>query len=275
MHLPPYPPQGYPDEGWPMPRTVELIENLPIDGSAGLHADVLRPRGAGAIRGAALWLHGGGWQWGDRRSAMERLFSLVEAGVICVPVDYRLSQEAQLPAQVDDVVAALAWVRAGGAGPSVDPRRVALVGGSAGGHLALLATLSGRADPAAVVALWPPCDLPSMDAFPPGVESVLEHHSAGSCEGLLVGASLADAPDRWSLGSPQSHARGDAPPILLLHGDADPVVPVLQSRELFAALSAAGAEVEYREFVGAAHSGQGMPDGWMLAVERWLLDRLA
>ena len=144
MLLPPYPPRGYPDEGWPLPEGVRLIENVPVTEHDGvpLHADVLEPP---APNGATIvWVHGGGWRWCDRRTAFERLFRFTERGWTGVTLDYRLTDVARFPAPVRDVQAGLRWVAEEVGRRGLDPDRVVGFGGSAGAHLLLLSVLGAQ-----------------------------------------------------------------------------------------------------------------------------------
>ena len=274
MLLPPYPPKGYPEEGWPLPSTVAIHENLELSPFPPLHADLLSPRTQKHPLPAVVWLHGGGWRWGNRRQAMERLFLLVEAGFVCIPVDYRLTDSAIFPAQLEDVKTAVRWVVNNAVDLGVDAARIALFGGSAGGHLGLLAALSGTPDIAAVVAAFPPTDLLTLDEFPEGVESVMEHHTADSCEGRLLGGAVADQQDKARQASPIHHIRADAPPCLLLHGELDAYVSVHQSRQMTKAMTEAGCDVTYREFPKGGHSAREFPADWVVGIQRWLEEQL-
>lgn len=177
---------------------------------------------------------------------------LAQAGFVVAAADYRLSGEATFPAPLDDVRAAIGWLRAR---PEVDAERVYLWGESAGAHLALLAAL-GVEDPAGavqgVVAWFPPTDLLGL---PDDVDMVGGAADRGpdSREAQLLGAAAHEVPDLACAASPVSLARSDAPPILLMHGEADDMVPARQSIRLADALTAAGAPVELGLIPGARH----------------------
>jgi acetyl esterase/lipase len=165
--------------------------------------------------------------------------TLAARGFVVAAVDYRLSGEARFPAQLADVRAAVAWLRS-----EVDCSRTFLWGESAGAHLALLAALDGG-DVDGVVAWYPPTDLLTLD---------------GPRETELLGVAPKDDPDLARRASPLSFVRADAPPILLMHGDADDLVPADQSIRLAAALRAAGAPVELDLVPGARHMWVGAQD---------------
>jgi acetyl esterase/lipase len=190
-----------------------------------------------------VYLHGGGWRRGSRRTTIPASLcsTLASRGFVVAAVDYRLSGEARFPAQLDDVRAAVAWLRS-----EVDCSRMYLWGESAGAHLALLAALDGG-DVNGVVAWYPPTDLVGLSG------DVTRETS-------LLGVSPRDNPSFARQASPLSFVRADAPPILLMHGDADDMVPPDQSVRLASALRAAGAPVELELVPGARHMWADAPD---------------
>ncbi|MHB8767267.1 MAG: alpha/beta hydrolase [Deferrisomatales bacterium] len=221
-------------------------------GGRALRCDLYHPPGGGSSRPAALLLHGGGWAEGDKGQLGGYGVQLARRGVVAVACEYRLSGEAPWPAQLDDVVAALGWVidQAGELG--VDPARVALVGASAGGHLALLAAAGENAGVAAVVALYPPVrlDRPELSA--------------------TVRQLFGREPDREALerASPLYRVTAAFPPTLLLHGTGDDVVPWEDSAELHGALRRAGVDAELELFEGQPHAFDTDPALGRRCVER-------
>jgi acetyl esterase/lipase len=179
-------------------------------------------------------------------------------GFAVAAVDYRLSGEARFPAALEDVRAAVGWVRDNAVGYGLDAGRVFLWGDSAGGHLALLAALTGAAVQA-TVAWFPVTDLLGM---PSDVAAAGAASDGGpdSREARFLGAPAASVPDLARQASPVTHARADAPPILLLHGTVDDMVPAAQSVRLAEALGRAGAAVELELVPGATHFWKGASD---------------
>ena len=124
------------------------VEIANIDGFRPVRMDIYRERAAPEPRPAVLWVHGGGWSRGDARTSgafanwPAVLASLAARGFVVASVDYRLSGEARFPAPVQDVRAGVAYLRAHASEFGVDPSRLYLWGGSAGGHLAALAALT-------------------------------------------------------------------------------------------------------------------------------------
>jgi acetyl esterase/lipase len=235
-----------------------------ILGHRPLEVDLYLPPGPGPAP-AIVYLHGGGWRRGSRQQVLPALgpgfyASLAQAGFVVATADYRLSGEATFPAPLHDVRAAIGWLRTR---PEVDPDRVYLWGESAGAHLALLAALGaglgaglGVEDSAravqGVVAWFPPTDLLGL---PDDVDTIGGAADRGpdSREAQLLGAPAAAVPDLARAASPVSFACSDAPPILLMHGEADDMVPARQSIRLADALTAAGAPVELELIPGARH----------------------
>ncbi|MEA5363154.1 alpha/beta hydrolase [Amycolatopsis sp., V23-08] len=206
-----------------------------------LELDLHLPSGPGP-HPAIVYLHGGGWRRGSRRTTIPANLcsTLAERGFAVAAADYRLSGEARFPAQLDDVRAAITWLRS-----EVDCSRTFLWGESAGAHLALLTALDGG-DVDGVVAWYPPTDFL-------GLAGDLTGAADDSRETELLGVAPSADPERARAASPITFARRDAPPILLMHGDADDLVPATQSVRLAEVLRAAGAPVELDLVPGARH----------------------
>ncbi|MDF2993593.1 MAG: lip2 2 [Microbacterium sp.] len=205
-----------------------------------------------------VFVHGGGWRVGSRRTfspgldGQETFGRIVRAGWAVASVDYRLSGEAIFPAQLDDVAAALDWIRgAGSRDHGLDGSRLALWGESAGGHLAALA---GLTDPGvrAVVAWYAPADLltlPQTDGDP-----------SSTREAGLLGGPVAERADLARAASPARLVRAGAPPFLLAHGDQDAFVPLAQSLGFADRLRDAGVDVRMQVVQGADHLWRGLED---------------
>lgn len=214
---------------------------------------------AAALRPLLVYVHGGGWRVSHRSRApretrgwLRGFFErLTDAGFVVASIEYRLSGEARFPAQLDDTVEALAWLRAEAGTLCVDPTRTYLWGASAGGHLAALAALAAPdANPpvAGVVCWYPVTDLVALD-----------HEATDTYEAYLLGGPIGERLDAAWAASPLSHVRADAPPFLLQHGDRDTWVPVDQSVRLADALRAAGGSVELEVVPHADHFFDGAP----------------
>jgi acetyl esterase/lipase len=251
-------------------RTILRVPDLrygEVLGFRPLELDLYVPAGLEGPVPVVVYVHGGGWQRGSRRDPPPLLdadfYDQIAAQDLAVAaVDYRLSGEARFPAPLQDVRAAVGWVRDHAAAYGLDPGRVFLWGDSAGGHLALLAALTGSAVGAAVgavVAWFPVTDLVGM-AFDLAEAGRIPDPGPDSREARLLGAPAASVPDLARQASPVAHVRADAPPVLLMHGTADDLVPAAQSIRLAEALDRAGARVELELVPGASHFWKGTGD---------------
>ncbi|MGW2823135.1 alpha/beta hydrolase fold domain-containing protein [Streptomyces sp. NPDC001443] len=225
-------------------RPLELDLHVPE-----LSADEAKSRVAVIVH-----VHGGGWRRGSRRHPLPRLReefypAMVRAGFAVAAIDYRLSGEATYPAAVEDVRAAVAAVAGLLAEHGVSAGPVFLWGDSAGGHLALLAALTG-AEAAGVVAWFPVTDLAAM----PGSSDPRTR------EALFLGAPTGAVPELAREASPITHVRADAPPMLVVHGDSDTMVPYSQSTTFVSALIASGGTAELVLVPGAGHFWDGAED---------------
>jgi len=246
-----------------LPRGVVAYTDLVYqrDGDRRARLDIYTPAGALPARGrpAVLAIHGGGWRGGSKRGYGPMAAALVEHGYVVVAVDYRLSRPGapSWPANSDDLRAAVRWLRGHAAVYGVDPNRIAVMGASAGGHLAaLLATCPEGPSPGseprpaisarvqAVIDFYGPSDLPALAAESP---------YAGAALALYLGGGPDDVPDRYEAASPARHVTRDTPPMLLIHGTDDWNVPLDQSRRLSAALAAEGVRHRLIIVEGARH----------------------
>lgn len=228
--------------------------------------DIWASAAAGPDAPVLVQVHGGGWTSGDKRvSASPLLAHLVDRGWVCVTINYRLAPAHRLPDQIADVRAALAWVAAHIREYGGDPDFVALTGGSAGGHLAALAAVTG-ARVAAAVSFYGVYDF-SVEEY--GLHDLLRRSA--------IGTAFADDPDTWRSLSPLHRAGRDAPPFLLIHGTSDTIVAVGQSRRFAARLREVSRRpVHYAELPHAQHGFDGLPTGrtahTVAAVHRFLAD---
>jgi acetyl esterase/lipase len=211
--------------------------------------DLYRPTGAG-LHPAVLLIHPGSWQRGSRSEMARFARRFAEAGYVAFNVDYRLAPENRYPAQRDDVSAAFRWLHGHARSLSLDPDRIAVMGYSAGAHLALLLGLAdphGEPRPRAVIAGGAPSDLTAYPDSP-----VLA---------ALIGGSGGELPDLYTDASPISHVSPDDPPVLLYHGALDWMVDVEQSRRLLAKLRAAGVTADLLEEPFSGHGTAFLLDG--------------
>ncbi len=206
-------------------------------------------------------IHGGGWMIGDKTIQGELLLSeMARRGWVGMSMTYRLSPKATWPDHIVDVKRGLAWTREHIAEHGGDPSFIAITGGSAGGHLVALAALTPN-DP----ALQPGFESAdtSVDAAVPfyGVYDVGDLANSGRREILnvwerfVMKARVGDNRQVWEAASPVERVRADAPPMFVLHGDNDSLVPVEQARRFVAALRRTSTSpVAYAELPGTQHA---------------------
>ena len=256
-----------------------------VYGEAGgekLTMDYYPPAGAGH-HPIAIIIHGGGFVGGTSRNNSEAYCAdfLAPAGYAVFSINYRLAPKYPYPAMVEDVQRAIRYIRYHAKEWNADGNRIALVGGSAGGYLSNMAGLlqsrgiKGAKDPVdrrsarvqAVVTLFGPSDFRGQ---PP-------NRNVRALLGPLIEqkgeeAALAEA-------SPVMHITSEAPPFLLIHGDKDEAVPLVQSTHLQSALKAAGIRCDLiiirdgPHATGQWHRVTGVPD-WEKQMTEWLNEAL-
>ncbi len=214
-----------------------------------LRCDLYAPA-EGDAPGVAILLHGGGWRVGSRLMMQDTGESLAAREWHAVAAQYRLLDEAPWPAQIEDVKRAIRWVRSSRDrfGDAAD--RVAVIGYSAGGHLALLAAGTAGSDafpvpgatpevserPDAVISFFAPVRVAAVDAG----------HLATDAEGARAA-------------SPIEHVSAQFPPTLLLNGTSDSMIPHTVSMEMFQALHAQGVPTDLRLYAEMTHEFQRLP----------------
>jgi len=194
-----------------------------------------------------VWIHGGGFREGDRRSQPKAIrprsffAALNEAGAACATIDYRLTGEAGWPAQRDDVNAAIEFLAEHAADYGIDASRLGTAGDSAGGHLALMAAMTNPRVRAAV-AWYPMTDIAALDADVGGLP-----HTP------WLGGVPSQMPERTAEASPISYVTGESPPCMFVHGQLDTVYPPSQSALMHQRLTEAGVESVCRIVPDAGH----------------------
>jgi acetyl esterase/lipase len=211
-----------------------------------------------------VWIHGGAFRMGSKEERVP--FEMLEQGYAIASLNYRLSQHALFPAQIEDCKAAVRWLRAHADTYGLDSSRIASWGESAGGHLAAMLGTAGHersfevgehleysSRVQAVLDFFGPTDFLQMDAH--RLLDGMVHDAPDSPESQLVGGPIQERPAEVARANPVTYVMPEAPPFLIVHGDRDPLVPYHQSTLLVAALEAAGVPVTFYTVVGAGHGG--------------------
>jgi acetyl esterase/lipase len=273
----------------PTTYTYKTVGNLPIK------ADVYRLPGD-EVRPAIVWIHGGALIMGQRGGpSLAQRKRYLDAGHVLVSIDYRLAPETKLEGIIEDVRDAIKWVRT--KGPTlyqIDPRRVAVVGHSAGGYLTLMAGFTVEPRPQALIAFYGYGDVDGdwyakpdpfyrkarplvtkEDAYKAiGTKEIAEGNVKGRGDFYLycrqnglwpqavVGHDPTKEPREFDRFCPVRNVTKDYPPTLLLHGDKDTDVPHQQSVAMAAELKRVGVVHELISIKGAGHGfdGKGMND---------------
>ena len=204
-----------------------------------------------------VFIHGGSWSKGKRSDYLRYLLDYAAKGYVTVTVSYRLVKVATYPAAVQDVQCAVRWIKAHGREYGINPDRIALVGGSAGGHLSMMAgyaseypgfmkecegldSINSRVK--AVINLYGPTDLTTPYAI--GKPQTIN----------FLGCTYDEHPDIYIEASPKTHISADDPPTLTFHGTIDSLVPISQSDSLDVWLSRVGVPHEYHRLKGWPHT---------------------
>lgn len=244
------------------------IEYATVDGHR-LGLDLYLPETSNNSPSLVVWVHGGAWRSGSK-SSMPIGF-LVTAGYAVASVDYRLSSTARFPAQVHDIKAAIRFLRARATHYGYSTERIAIAGASAGGHLAALVGVSnGHEELEGSVG--------AHQEQSSSVHAIIDYFGASNLETilkqstphglgvripalqLLLGGQPEDKSDLAKLASPVRHVDHHDPPLLLLHGDQDPQMPINQAHELHGAYLENQLPVSFEVIHGASHGGKAFYD---------------
>jgi acetyl esterase/lipase len=237
-----------PAAAWGQAPEAVLVEQGLVFGKGGdveLKLDLAMPKAGDGPFPAVVCLHGGGWVGGERGQMGQTIRTLAGRGYVAVTPDYRLAPKHPFPAAIEDCKLAVRWLRANAARCKVDPKRIGVVGFSAGAHLACLLGVTDKSDGLegtggdagqssrvqAVVSFFGPTDL---------TRKVWSKEAQEKNLIPLLGGTLEEKPDLYRRASPITYAGKEAPPFLFFHGSEDRIVPPEQSRDLCAKLQAAG-----------------------------------
>jgi acetyl esterase/lipase len=250
-----------------------LLEKIDIEtdveyakaGDVSLKLDIYKPKAASSTpRPCVVWIHGGGWQGGNKSSGRGLLPQFVAPGnYVGVSVGYRLTDVAAFPAQIHDCKAAIRYIRANAAKLGIDPDKIGVWGGSAGGHLVSLLGTSGDVKElegnlgttrvssrvTCVVDYCGPSDFPYFELTEGARVPITK----------LLGGLPKDTPEIAKQASPITYITKDDPPFLIVHGTADATVPFDQAVRFHDAQKKAGLDTTFIKIEGGGH-GFGGPE---------------
>ncbi|WP_431930444.1 alpha/beta hydrolase fold domain-containing protein [Nonomuraea jabiensis] len=265
----------------------------PEDGRGHL-LDLYVPAGQGPYP-LVIWTSGSAWRSDEGKNGAAQAAAFFNpAGYAVAGVSVRSSGQANFPAQLHDVKAAVRWLRANAAGYRLDAGRFAVMGNSSGGWVATMAALTGDVPELegevgvtgpssrvqAAVDFYGPTDFLQMNAhMPPGAREEFNallglsdcHDDPFSPESLLMGGPIRERPEAVALANPVTYVGAGMPPLLILHGQADRLVPEHQSVLLFEAIAARGGAAVFYSIPEAGHEHSYLTDPARAAgyVARW------
>jgi acetyl esterase/lipase len=214
---------------------------------------------------AVVIIHGGGWVGGDK--AAEREFitgtTLAKAGYVCVSIEYWKGSKDRWPTNLQDCKNAVRWLRVNADRLKINPAKIGVIGGSAGGHLALMVAYTAGQTELDPKPLYPGISdavTTCVDMY--GITNLLTRQGtdpSGKPNGKLSETPLFPesreaAPEKWKQASPVTHVRSSSPPTLILHGTNDTTVDRGQSEELEKTLQTAGVVSKFIRVEGANHA---------------------
>jgi acetyl esterase/lipase len=228
-----------------IPANIEEIKDIEYKsvGDKSLRLDIYKPRNLTKSAPLLVFIHGGAWKGGQRSDYLIYLVDFAKRGYITATVSYRLLKDGPYPACAEDITDAVSWFFSNGEKYGYDPDRIALIGGSAGAHLALLAAYgwkkpAGNIDSTliagnshrikAVVDIYGPIDLTTEYAINQPLVTA------------FIARSYAEAPELYREASPLTYLDPNDPPTMILHGTSDELVPISQSDTLKARLDQLG-----------------------------------
>ncbi len=231
------------------------IEYRNIDGKA-LKLDIYRPKVMPRPAPVLIFIHGGSWKSGKKEDYKCYTLDFAKRGYVTASISYRLLPNSHFPDAVEDAKCAVRWIRAHAADYNIDPQNIAVIGGSAGGHLAMMVGYSSdipdfdvqciedsiSSSVQAVVNLYGPVDLTT------------DYTKGHSLVNNFIGKSYEENPVGYELASPIKYISNDDPPTLIFHGTIDDLVPVSQADSLKKNLDKAGVANEYYRMKGWPHA---------------------
>jgi acetyl esterase/lipase len=271
----PHPPRGYPnitmlkiayglklikptDLTPAVPDSIEVFKNIEyknID-HISLQLDIYRKRDLKQPAPLLVFIHGGGWRTGKREDYLPYLVDFAKHGYVTATVSYRLIKEGLFPAAVQDVKCAIKWLKSYSSAYMFDPDKIIVIGGSAGGHLAMMVGYSSD-----VSELESECGSLEFDSKVQGIVNIYgpmdlttEYAKGTSQAQDFIGGTFEEYADKYRLASPITHITKDDPPTLIFHGTIDELVPIGQSDRLNDILQNKGIPVEYHRLKGWPHS---------------------
>ena len=272
--IPPVPPKGYKnltflkiahvlgridliEEKPTIPPEINTLSNInyKIVGNDTLRLNIYSKLNIDKPTPLLIFIHGGSWRGGKKEDYLPYIIPFTKRGYVCATISYHLYPPTNFPAAVEDVKCAIRWLRTHAKEYNINPDKIALLGGSAGSHLAMMAgytddsTYSADCDwndvsskVQAIIAIYGPTDLTT--------DFAINNHLVVD----FLGKKYSEAPQLYKEASPINYVTKDDPPTLIFHGTIDDIVPVIQSDKLKKKLDDMGVENEYHRLKGWPHA---------------------
>jgi acetyl esterase/lipase len=245
--------------------------------SQGHLLDLYLPPDARPPSPVVIWTSGSAWMADTGKSRAEVFAAeLNKHGFAVAGVSIRSSSQVKFPGQLYDIKAAIRWLRSNAATYNLDPARIAIMGDSSGGWTTAIAALTGDVPELegrvgvtgvssavqAAIAFYPPTDFLAMDGWalrpctpnaPPGPGAAFCHDAESSPESRLVGCAIQSCPEKVKAANPARYVSAADPPLMILHGQSDPLVPHNQGELLYQALNKACREAAFISLPTAGH----------------------
>jgi len=264
-------------------QDYEVIPNVTylIANKTDLKLDIYKPREDKAPTPMVMMIHGGGWVEGSKEGSVLGILPYLNMGFAVVNVEYRLGRVSLAPAAVEDCLCALHWIGRNAKKYNFDLSKVVITGGSAGGHLALTTGMIPESTGFANECASDDDDDPGWrgpwKSPAPKVAAIINWFGITDVWGMLEGPNIrsyavswfGSQPNQEELArkvSPLTYVRPGVPPVLTVHGDADPLVPYSDAVRLHEALNRAGVKNQLLTIPGGKH-GNFPPDQTLKAVE--------
>jgi acetyl esterase/lipase len=235
-----------------IPATIQEFKNIEyknINGKS-LQLDLYQPKNLEEKPPLLVFIHGGGWRSGKRSDYLRYLVDYAEKGYVTATVSYRLVKDSLYPACVEDINDAVSWFFNNGEKYGYDNKRIALVGGSAGAHLSLMAAYgweNPRAEPDSTTSSEEHRIKAVVDIYGP-VDLTTEYAQSQQLVTGFIGHSYVEKPELYREASPVKYLDPSDPPTLILQGTSDMLLPPSQSDTLKARLDRIGISCTYVRF---------------------------
>lgn len=248
---------------------IELQEDVQYGTGAGepLLMHLAKPKGLAAPAPCVVFIHGGGWMFGDKKMHLPEIKQAAADGFVSATIGYRFAPKHKFPAQVEDAKCAIRYLRSHANEIGLDPQRIAAVGFSAGAHLSMMLGVmdssdglegdGGCADQSSkvqcVVSFFGPTNLTNTDIHATVASEILDEKSIRNILENFVGGKPEDHRDVLKAASPLTYVSGGDAPILMFQGTKDNLVPYDQAFEMATALSKAGIPGRVELLLGHRH----------------------